>query len=427
MAIRTRSRATSLLALLSVVLLFATSCSDGGGDDTASTETTAPAAEEGATTTTAPADAEPPSESPAASLRADLTGLLEEQVYLTGFTIRAAVAGDGLDGPTATAWANESGTSATDLSERLGAAYGVAAGNDFLVAWNDHREAVLDYAFEGGSVDDVSAAREGVLDVLTATDGEFDFNGVADGLEASDTELLTAVDELVDEVPAAAVDLRAAADAMPSVALDLATAITGVIVTDGEVDSPEAELRAELTGLLQESALLTGLALAETVQAGDSAAAGPAGVLEAVDENTAALAEVMEPDSSAAAEDFAAFWTSHIESFEAYITALIEDDAEGIQTSQADLVTFRDDVGELLAERYPAFTKEQVAEELVDHTDSILAYADALVLESGGLVPGQEPPSEGQAIESPGLLREAAAAMRLAARTLVGGLTAPAS
>jgi hypothetical protein len=80
-------------------------------------------------------------------------------------------------------------------------------------------------------------------------------------------------------------------------------------------------------------------------------------------------------------------------------------------------VTFRDDLGQVLADAYPAFTKEAVAEELVPHTDSIVAYADAVVAESLGA----------ESIESPSLLRAAGLAMRLAARYFAGGLTAPAA
>lgn len=432
MVTRTRSRATSLIALLAVVFLLATACSDDGGGDEASTETssdtTAPA-EEGATTTTAPADAEPPSESPAASLRSDLAGLLEEQVYLTGYLVDEAVAGsDGLDSPIAAAAATATGESATELSDLLGAAYGVAAGADFLAAWNDHREAIVAHGLDDGPVDAVETGREGILDALADMDAEADFTGVGDGLEASDAAMITTVEEIAADEPAAAVELRAAADPMRGVALDLATAITDTVLTEGEIDSPESELRAELTGLLQESALLTGLGLSETIQAGgDASAPGPAGVLDAVEDNTDALASTVLPDDVGAAASFAGLWNDHIDAFEQYTTALVEDDAAGIQAAEDALVQFRDDIGELLAEAYPAFTKEQVAEELVDHTDSILAFVDASVREAGDLADDVEETNqmEDAPSEAPGLLREAATAARLAARTLTRGMTAP--
>jgi hypothetical protein len=427
MVTRTPSRATSLLALLCAVLLVATACSDDGGDEASSETTAAPAAADGATTTTAAPDEEPPSESAAASLRSELTGLLEEQVYLTGYTVQAAVAGGGLDAPIAAAAAEQSQESATELSDLFGSGYGVGPAHDFLAAWNDHREAVVGYALEGRPVEDVATARSAVLDLLAESDPEASFSALADSLEASDAALITTVDELVAETPAAAIDLRASAEQMPAAALDLANAIASQIEVEGELESPESDLRAELTGLFQESALLTGLALAETVQAGgDSGAPGPAGVLEAVAENTEALADAIEPDDSGAAQELAELWTGHIEDFEAYAAALVGDDAAGIQSSQQALVAFRDDVGDLLAERY-AFTREQVAEELVVHTDSILAYTDALVREAGDLAEGVEETSEvsDTPSEAPALLREAALAMRQVARTMTGGLTAP--
>jgi hypothetical protein len=414
MVIRNRSRATSLLALLSVVLLLlATACSDDSGDE-ASTETTAAASDDGATTTTVAGDAEPPSESAAASLRSDLTGLLEEQVYLTGFTVQAAVADGGIDTPVAAGYVVESHDGATELADMLGGAYGVVAGNDFLAAWNDHRDAVVAYGLDGGPADAVATTRGGILDALTDMDADAAFTDVADRLEASDTALLTTMDELAAGEPAAAADLRTAADEMPAVGLDLATTIAAHAAVEGEVDSPESALRADLTGLLQESAMLTGLAIAETVQAdGVATAPGPAGVRVALDDNTADLAAAIEPEDDAAAGRFAGLWSRHLDAFEEYTTAVIADDAEGIQAARDALVAFRDDVGALLAEGYPGFTQPQVAEELVDHTDSILAVADAYAADD---------PSG-----APAAVRLAALNMRLAARSLTGGLTAPAA
>lgn len=433
---RTRSRATSLLALVSVLFLLATACSDdsddGGGEGSATTTTAAEGAEGGgdsATTTTAAPSEEPPSESAAANLRADLVGLLEEQVYLTGYVVVEAQAGPaGLESRVASAAVTTAGESATELSEVIGAGYGVAPGTEFLAAWNDHREAVVAYAVEGGPEGAIDTTRSGIVDVLAEIDPDADFSAVEDGLEASDASLVRTVDELVEDAPGAAADLREAAAPMGEVALSLAEGITGRIETEGELDSPEADLRADLTALLQESALLTGLGLAETVQAdGDSSAPGPAGVLEAVEENTDALAELLDLGDESATEEFADLWNGHVDAFERYATALVENDAQGIQTSQDALEQFRDDVGRLLAEAHPGFTQEQVAEELVDHTDTLLAFVDASVREEGDLADEVEETGqlEDAPSEAPGLLREAARVARLAARTLSGGLTAP--
>ena len=412
MVTRTRSRATSLIALIAAVFLLATACSDDSGDS-ASTETTAAT---DATATTLAAE-DPPSESPAASLRSNLTALLEEQVYLTGFTVQAGAAeGGDLEAPEAAATAVALGDSATELSEIVGAAYGVAQGTTFLEAWDAHQQAIIDVAFDEAIPEDVDIAREAVVAGLADADPEADFAGLDELLATSDADLITTVEQLAAGDDGAVVDLRTAADVMPDAALELAEIIATHSATEGEVASPESDLRAELTGLMQESALLTGLAVTEAVEAdGDATAPGPAGVLDAVEENTDALSEAMEPEDEPARDAFAEIWGAHIDEFMAYTTALVDDDAAGLASAREELAVFRDDLGELLAQGYPALTKEAVAEELVPHTDSILAYTDARVAEAAGAEP----------IESAQLLREAALAMRLAARTFTAGLTAP--
>ena len=432
MVTSTRSRATSLIALLAVVLLLATACGDDDGADASAEDgatTTTAAADDSATTTTAPSGEDPPSETDAANLRSDLVGFLEEQVYLTGYLVEEAVAGaEGLESPVAAAAVTAASESATDLSDLIGAGYGVAAGTDFLAAWNDHREAIVAHGLEDGPVEAVDSTRQAVLDTLAAMDPEADFSAVEDGLEASDAALTTTVEELAAGQPGAAADLRDAAEPMADVALSLATGITGRVETEGELESPEAELRSELTALMQESVMLTSIGLAETIhEGGDATAPSPAGVFEAVTENTDELADTIEPDDSVAAAEFARLWDGHIDDFIQYTTALVGDDAAGIEDAQESLVQFRDDLGEVLAETYPSFTKEQVAEELVDHTDSVLAFVDASVREAGDLADEVEETSEVEdaPAEAPGLLREAAGAARLAARTLTGGLTAP--
>jgi hypothetical protein len=413
MVTRTRSRATSLIALIAAVLLLATACSDDSGDETSSDTTVA----DDSTTTTAVAAEDPPSESPAASLRSDLTALLEEQVYLTGFTVQAGAAeGGDLEAPEAAATAVALVDSATELSEIVGAAYGVAQGTTFLEAWDAHQQAIIDVAFDEADAEDVDSAREAVVAGLTAADPEADFAGLDELLATSDADLITTVEQLAAGDDGAVVDLRTAAEVMPDAALELAEIIATHSATEGEVASPESDLRAELTGLMQESALLTGLAVSETVEAdGDATAPGPAGVLDAVEENTVALSEAMEPEEGPARDAFVEIWRAHIDEFMAYTTALVDDDATGMASAREELVVFRDDLGELLAQGYPALTKEAVAEELVPHTDSILAYTDARVAEAAGAEP----------IESAQLLREAALAMRLAARSFTAGLTAP--
>ncbi len=181
------------------------------------------------------------------------------------------------------------------------------------------------------------------------------------------------------------------------------------------MDSPEAALRAELTGLMQESALLTGLALAEIVEAdGDAAAPGPAGVLAAVDENTVALSEAMEPTDEAAQAEFGEVWGSHIGDFVDYTTALVDDDAAGIDAAQAPAGGVP---GRSRASCCPTATRPSPRRPWPRSWCPTPSRSWPTPTPRVAEAAGAEP------IESAQLLREAALAMRLAARTFAGGLT----
>ncbi|HEY5886867.1 MAG TPA: hypothetical protein VIT24_04020, partial [Acidimicrobiales bacterium] len=169
MVTRTRSRATSLIALFAVVLLLATACGDDEDVSELPPNATATPADGETSTTVAPD--EPPGESAAASLRSDLTGLFEEQVYLTGFTVQsAAAAGGDLADPEAAAMADATAASSVELSDTVGAAYGVAAGVDFNEVWDAHQATLVDFGLSGGTAEAVTTARDAVVSTLEGFD-----------------------------------------------------------------------------------------------------------------------------------------------------------------------------------------------------------------------------------------------------------------
>jgi len=408
MATTPAPRVTPLLALVALVALLAGACGDdsGGGEGSgASTSTTVSAS---ATTTTVAAGAEP-SNTAAATLRTDLTTTLEEQVYLTASVVAEGLAANGrLDGPRASAASDAAEDSSTDLSDLVGTAYGVVAGADFLEVWDAHRDALVDAGLHGGGASAVDTARQAVVDQLAALDEDIDAGELSSVLQASDQELLAALGELRSGSDTAAADLRAAADEMPPVALSLAGTFADQLGPDfeGDVEDPGAELRAELSGLFQESAYLTGLGLAQVGAAGGQGAA-PQGTLAAVGDNTADLAETLQLEG-AAASDFTDLWDGHVQLFVDYLGARLANDAAGAQTAEAELDTFRDQLGEVVAEGHAGLSVEAVAEELVPHVDSMLAYADALAADDD---------------TSPTLLREAGLAMTDIGRALAAPLS----
>jgi hypothetical protein len=67
----------------------------------------------------------------AATLRASLTGLLEDHVYLAGIAIAKGV-GDGLDSPTFKAAAGTLDKNSVALSDAIASVYGTAAGKQYI-------------------------------------------------------------------------------------------------------------------------------------------------------------------------------------------------------------------------------------------------------------------------------------------------------
>lgn len=255
--------------------------------------------------------------------------------------------------------------------------------------------------------------------MLTGLDEEADFSAVAEGIERAESLLLDTIAELAAGDPAAGPDLRLAAEEMPGVALELATVLVETRGIEGEVDDEAAALRADLTAQLQESALLTGLLLEEiAANGGNAGAPGPAGVRSALTENNTTLGETLEPGNPEAAAEMADLLDTRIDLFVDYTIARLQGSATGLEEAEDALDELRDQIGARLAEDFPV-SAPAVAEELVPHVESILAFADAVVAESAGGEAAQEP-------ESPALLRDAGLATRLTARTLAGLLTAPA-
>jgi len=418
MATTTPSRVTSLLAALAAVLLLATACGDDGGDE-ASSETTVAA--DSTTTTALPiSETEQAADTSASHVRSELTGLLEEQIYLTGLTVETATAAGGSFGaPLPAAYEAAAAESATELSEVLGAVYGTAAGVEFNEAWDDWRAAVLGTANGTATPADVAAARAAVGALLTEFDPDADFTQAAADLATAEDILLDAVAELAAGEPNAALDLRAAADEMPTVARDLAVALVDTRGIEGDPLSEPATLRAELTGLLQESALLSGMYIEEIIENGGNPSAPlPASVRQALADNSTGIGATMEPDDQQAAIEISELLDQRIDLFADYTVGLIDGSIPEVAAAEDGLDALRDEIGLVIARDYPGVSAPAVAEELVPHIETILAFADAAVEES------QDP---GAAAEptSPDDLREAALAARLTARTIAVLLTTP--
>ncbi|HUF33719.1 MAG TPA: hypothetical protein VMN58_10990, partial [Acidimicrobiales bacterium] len=90
----------------------------------------------------------------AADLRAGLTALLQEHVYLAGTAIATAV-GDGgdLEAPATASAVATLDQNSVALSEAISSVYGEAGGEQFLALWRDHIGFFVEYTLAGAGGD----------------------------------------------------------------------------------------------------------------------------------------------------------------------------------------------------------------------------------------------------------------------------------
>lgn len=222
-----RKLATGGLAV--TLALGAVACGDD--DPAASEENPTTAAEDSSSTTHAMGDeADDPTATAAADLRATLTAGLQEHVYLAGIAVYAAVnTPDAFDPAAATLDENS-----VALSEAIGSVYGDEAGETFLGLWRTHIGFFVDYTNAKATGDD--AAAQAALDELDQYGQDFGafLEGANPNLpaDAVAAELATHVESLIaaiDAVVAGSADgfslLREAAGHMPMTAAVLAGGI----------------------------------------------------------------------------------------------------------------------------------------------------------------------------------------------------------
>ena len=173
---------------------------------------------------------------PAAELRAGLTSLLQEHVYLAGIAISQAVADGGdLQAPATASAVGSLDANSVALSEAIGSIYGAEGGEQFLALWRAHIGFFVDYTLGGATGDQAmqAAARRQLDDyradfgafVDSATGGNLPADAVAAELQVHVDSLLVAVDAVLAGSPDVYPLLRDAAQHMPGTAAALATAI----------------------------------------------------------------------------------------------------------------------------------------------------------------------------------------------------------
>ena len=408
---------SKLLAGVAALSLSAFAAACGGDDD----ETT-PSASGGTQstmeeTTTGSSNAAVSTETGAAELRAGLTSLLQEHVYLAGIAVTQGV-GQGLDSGEFEASAAALDENSVALSEAIGGVYGDDAGEQFLALWRDHIGMFVEYT-KGEATGDakLSAKARKDLDGYRAEFGAFlasanpnlTQEAVAEELKPHVSSVIKTINDVIGGEATTFDQLREAASHMPQTAAVLAGAIAEQKPEDfdGDPASGASELRAGLTGLLNEHVYLAGITVTQGVTEGlDSkqfeAAAGT------LDANSVALSEAIGGVyGDAAGEQFLALWRDHIGMFVEYTKGKATGDDKLVAKAAKDLDGYRREFGAFLESANPNLTADAVAEELKPHVASVAATVDSLVAGDGKVFT---------------LLREAASHMPQTANVLAGAI-----
>ena len=372
-------------AALAVTALVAAGCGGDDEEETASTGTTAamsePAAKE---------SSEQPTETGASELRATLTAGLQEHVYLAGIAISQGV-GEGLDSDGFKAAAATLDNNSKNLSDAIGSVYGKPAGKQFLAIWRDHIGMFVDYAGgNAGAKKDLDRYRAEFGAFLEGANPNLTKEAVAEELKPHVASVIAVVDSAKAKDGKTYDLLKEAASHMPQTANVLAGAIAKQMPEKfaGSTETGAAELRAGLTGLLNEHVYLAALALQDEK------------AVPTLDKNSVALSEAIGSVYGAAAgKQFLALWREHIGFFVNY--------TKGDKGARADLDGYRAEFGAFLEGANPNLTKEAVADELVPHVDSVIAVIDSLKAKDG---------------KTYDLLQEAASHMPQTANVLAGAI-----
>ena len=175
-------------------------------------------------------------ESGAAELRAGLTHLLEEHVYLAGAALSTAVANGGdLENPAVASAVETLDANSVALSEAVASVYGDAGGEQFLELWRKHIGFFVDYTLGGATGDqakqdkaraDLDGYRTDFGAFLeSATEGGLPADAVAEELKGHVDTLFATIDAVLAGSPDTFPNLREAAGHMPHTAMVLSGAI----------------------------------------------------------------------------------------------------------------------------------------------------------------------------------------------------------
>jgi hypothetical protein len=174
------------------------------------------------------------------------------------------------------------------------------------------------------------------------------------------------------------------------------------------VNSDGSGLRAAIQAALYDHVYLAGAAIDQALQdGGDLTAPNTAAAVQALDDNSVAVAALIGSVYPDAEQPFLDSWRSHIPFFVNYTLGKVTGDQAMVDQAVSDLGTYAVSFGQLINSVVPELPAEAVQAELEAHATSLLAAIDADIAGDPAYF---------------GLLQEAAAHMQMTATALAGGI-----
>ena len=329
------------------------------------------------------------SDSGAADLRAGLTYLLDEHVYLAGIAVTNGV-GNGLTSPEFKAAAGTLDDNSKALADAVGSVYGDEAGKQFLALWRKHIGFFVDYT-KGKATKNAKMVAKAKRDLngyraefgafLESANPNLPADAVAAELKPHVATLFRAIDSVVAGKANAFNRLKTAAGHMPMTAKVLAGGIAKQYPDKftGNSDSGASELRSGLTAMLTEHVYLAGIAVSQGVGSGLKSKPFVASAAT-LDKNSKDLSKaIASVYGDAAGKQFLALWRKHIGFFVDYTKGKATNNQKMVAKAKKNLDGYRAEFGAFLESANPNLPADAVAEELKGHVTTLFAAIDSVV------------------------------------------------
>ena len=189
-----------------------------------------------------------------------------------------------------------------------------------------------------------------------------------------------------------------------------ASTTTAPAAAASTVDSAGSGLRAQLQGLLYDHVYLAAAAINQALaDGGDLTAPKTAAAVQALDDNSVAVANLVGSVYPDAKQPFLDSWRSHIPFFVDYTLGVVTKDQAKVDKAKADLAQYAVAFGQLINSVIPELPAAAVQGQLEMHASTLLAAIDADIAGDPKYF---------------SLLQEAAAHMQMTADALAGGIAA---